>query len=213
VSLLFLPPIDQWKQRLEQVRNNSVADLPHRKAAVAIIIHEGPYETSILYIKRASHPKDPWSGQIGFPGGKVEEGETTLEAVIRECQEEISLNLSPSNLLGSLLPKQAYAYGKELNLKIYPHVFYQKSIGELQLDSNEVERIHTLSLKSILSPELITDYPYRENKVPAIKLENDFIWGLTYLITRDLINELKGLPLGYEDLLFNADHLKDYKRL
>lgn len=40
-----------------------------------------------------------WDGRWGFPGGIVEEGETTLDAAIRECEEEIGVGVSPDQLV------------------------------------------------------------------------------------------------------------------
>ena len=47
-----------------------------------------------LFILRSSDPQGSrWSGQVAFPGGHVEEGESDLEAVARECREEVGLHL------------------------------------------------------------------------------------------------------------------------
>jgi 8-oxo-dGTP pyrophosphatase MutT (NUDIX family) len=49
--------------------------------------------TELLLIRRAVSERDPWSGDVALPGGKVEEGETDLEAAIRECKEEVNNSL------------------------------------------------------------------------------------------------------------------------
>lgn len=50
-------------------------------------------ENKILLMNRN---KEPYMGWWAFPGGKVEQGESTLNAVVREISEEIGLDISPS---------------------------------------------------------------------------------------------------------------------
>eukprot|EP00729_Bicosta_minor_P016280 gene16280-15227_t len=48
----------------------------------------------VLFILRASDPNGGrWSGQVAFPGGHAEGGESDVEAVVRECEEELGLHL------------------------------------------------------------------------------------------------------------------------
>ncbi|CAM9763641.1 unnamed protein product, partial [Heterosigma akashiwo] len=51
-------------------------------------------QIEILFIKRAVNKRDRWSGHVAFPGGKSDPGETKIGTAIRECQEEIGLDLS-----------------------------------------------------------------------------------------------------------------------
>ena len=62
-----------------------------RHAAVALILRETEYGPEVLFIERARHDTDPWSGDIGFPGGKIEAGEA--EARLEVCfldREDVS---------------------------------------------------------------------------------------------------------------------------
>src|SRR6266849_5481188 len=53
-----------------------------RKAAVALIFQLGKDDAlELLFIKRAEYEGDPWSGQIAFPGGRVEAGDTSLSSL------------------------------------------------------------------------------------------------------------------------------------
>ena len=63
-------------------------------AAVALLLREGVFSTEVLFIIRAIHDRDPWSGNIGFPGGRLNHGgETPKQAAERETLEELSLDL------------------------------------------------------------------------------------------------------------------------
>jgi 8-oxo-dGTP pyrophosphatase MutT (NUDIX family) len=55
----------------------------------------------ICLIKRPMHMKHH-AGQIALPGGRVEKGETAIEAALRETNEEIGIDTSKIEILGSL---------------------------------------------------------------------------------------------------------------
>ena len=63
-----------------------------RRAAVAVVLRSLPDSTAeILYILRQASPSDPWSGQVGFPGGRRQASDADdYAAAVRECREERS---------------------------------------------------------------------------------------------------------------------------
>ena len=65
-----------------------------RRASVALVLRQRGGAVEILLIKRATNPQDPWSGDVAFPGGRQEPGETDLETCLRECKEEVGLDLT-----------------------------------------------------------------------------------------------------------------------
>lgn len=50
-------------------------------------------QLEMLYMQRAQNPRDRWSGQMAFPGGRQERGETDEQTVVREVREEIGWDL------------------------------------------------------------------------------------------------------------------------
>lgn len=62
----------------------------------AAIIHEG----EVLAAQRSGPPA--LAGHWEFPGGKVEQGETETEALVRECQEELGVTITPQRFLGEV---------------------------------------------------------------------------------------------------------------
>ncbi|MEL6785185.1 MAG: CoA pyrophosphatase [Pseudomonadota bacterium] len=78
------------------------ADMKNRtfkKAAVLIGVFEREGEARILLTKRTEKLKSH-SGQIAFPGGKLDAGETGVEAALREAQEEVGLGPDHARVLG-----------------------------------------------------------------------------------------------------------------
>ena len=72
-----------------------------RKAAVALIFRLGEDDAlELLFIKRAEYEGDPWSGQIAFPGGRMEAGDASLsETAIRETREETGIDLAREGMI------------------------------------------------------------------------------------------------------------------
>ncbi len=54
--------------------------------------------SKIMLIKRNEEKRKKWNADWGNVGGKIEFGETSMQACIREAQEETGLNLDPSSL-------------------------------------------------------------------------------------------------------------------
>ena len=76
---------------MQSQKNNSV------HVAVAVIANS---QNQVLIAKRAPHQHqgDKWE----FPGGKVEEGETSQEALVREVKEELGLVVESAELMTNI---------------------------------------------------------------------------------------------------------------
>ncbi len=70
-------------------------DEPFKEAAVALVLDPvGDDDADLLLIRRATREGDPWSGQIGLPGGRLDRSDASLEAAaLRETMEEVGLDL------------------------------------------------------------------------------------------------------------------------
>ena len=85
--------------RLFEPRPQSKQEL--RPAAVALTIFSGDGEAAIIITKRVSTLRSH-GGQWALPGGRIDPGESPMQAALRELHEEVDLSLDHSNVLGTL---------------------------------------------------------------------------------------------------------------
>jgi 8-oxo-dGTP pyrophosphatase MutT (NUDIX family) len=163
-----------------------------RRAAVALVLRDGASGgPELLFIRRAEHEKDPWSGHMGFPGGRAEPVDLDLEATaVRETLEETGLDLSgDGELLGELDDVKALARGRPVDLVIAPFAFRLRRRQD-GAPSHEVVSLHWLPLERLLAPESRStlQYQYEDTvlELPCLRIEGLVIWGLTYRMFENL---------------------------
>lgn len=155
------------------------------RAAVALILRDGAAGLEVLFIRRAEDPRDPWSGQMAFPGGRIEPGDGDLATTaVRETAEEIGVDLARAGeLLGALDEVRAMARMRPMNLVIAPFVFRLREAAEPVLN-DEVRSVHWLRLDEILGPARRSTMEYVHQgatlQFPCLRIDDVVIWGLTY---------------------------------
>ena len=168
-----------------------------RRAGVAFLLRETRDGIEVLFIHRAEHPGDPWSGQMGLPGGRSEEHDADLLATaVRETHEEIGIDLSrEAEMLGRLDEVQATHRGGPVDLAITPFAFRLGAPEHELTLSDEVQAFYWLSLDDLLGPShrSTLDYPYdgKTLKLPCFRIEGRVIWGLTYRMFTNLATLLR----------------------
>lgn len=179
------------------------------KFSVLIPLIEVDGKISILYEQRAETLRNQ-PGEISFPGGKIEKGESPKEAAIRETYEELLIDkkeievYSDSDYL--INPSSAIIYSFVGEIK---HDFYK-----IKPSTDEVKEIFTVPLEFFLNNEperyisrisyirdenfpyeLIPNgknYKFKKGKSDILfyKYENRIIWGFTAKMTKNFINKL-----------------------
>ncbi|HMU85815.1 MAG TPA: CoA pyrophosphatase [Leptospiraceae bacterium] len=173
-------------------------DQSFKKAAVAMLLrHSEGAGLEMLFIQRAAHERDPWSGHMAFPGGRVDPGDATpLAAAVRETQEEIGVVLDPASLVASVREIQASARGAFLSMIVYPFVFMMPADAEITTN-HEVARVVWVPVSLILDPnqhtKFIHNFETRSAELKCIDYEGSRIWGMTYRMLENFREAVQGL--------------------
>lgn len=121
-----------------------------RLAAVAIVVVPGETqeEAGVLVTLRPAR-LNRHGGQYALPGGRLDAGETPLQAAIRETQEELGLTLADTDLIGRLDD-----YPTRSGFAMMPHVFWCEDISALSPDPAEVAEVHSLPFRELNSDDI-----------------------------------------------------------
>ncbi|MFT5355656.1 MAG: 8-oxo-dGTP pyrophosphatase MutT (NUDIX family) [Polyangiales bacterium] len=163
-----------------------------RAAAVAVVFVEAPLR--VLFIRRAESERDPWSGQMAFPGGRHEESDgDLLVTAIRETHEELGLDLSDARCLGGMEYVEAVANGRRLGLRIRPFFFVLPEIPELTPNYEVAEALWG-ELAPMWRHEVDTEQEWTTGdqriRFPGFDVNGHTVWGLTYLMLRRLFQAI-----------------------
>lgn len=166
-----------------------------RKAAVALIFRVGEKGSAeLLFIKRAEYEGDPWSGQIAFPGGREEPGDTSLaETAIRETREETGIDLAAEGMMIGVLDDLSPLTIRLPAVVVRPYVALLDRKEPLVL-SPEVALAFWIPFGALTHAE-----SWREGTVSArgvqinarvFRHEDHVIWGMTERIVAQLLGLL-----------------------
>ena len=168
-----------------------------RVASVAAIL---TLDDVFVFMRRAEHDTDPWSGHISFPGGRQEPSDATdLDAAIRETEEEIGVDLRGAEYLGRL--DDIRTIQPLPPILIRPHLFFLNDPLSPTLNE-EVASLHLLSVSDLLNDvgRTTMEHPWRgtERQFPCIEFDDVRLWGLTLHMVDDLLHRIDGRGRGLE---------------
>lgn len=181
------PDLATIRQKLTQHQPQLLpADRGH--AAVSMILRDEQSGPEVLFIVRAKHDRDPWSGDIGFPGGRVDHGDPhPRQTAERETREELGLDLSPTNYLGRLDD----LYGATLPILVSCFAYHLSESSEFQ-PNHEIADAFWFPLAELRAPERhhVASFTYRDQLIthPAVDLlgpNRTVLWGITYRLIRN----------------------------
>lgn len=175
------------------VRSAAESAKTQRRAAVAMILLGRQSAQELFFIRRAEFPGDPWSGDVAFPGGGVEQQDKDSRATAeRETREEVGLTLPTESYLGAL----GEISGAYLPVRISSHVYHLEQLPELRFN-NEVVGSFSVPLSRLLDPlhNRPHHFHYRgENCLhPIIDLSGyseRFLWGISYRLLKTFCSRL-----------------------
>jgi 8-oxo-dGTP pyrophosphatase MutT (NUDIX family) len=157
-----------------------------RWAAVAAVLRQGPLDTELLLIRRAERDGDPWSGHMALPGGhRHAEDADLLATAMRETREEVGLDLSRHDLLGTLDEHPASAQGKFTGIVIAPFVFGLRKDEELSPNHEVADMIWAPLGRMARGESDVVKELQREGRLvrfPGFGVGDHVVWGLTHRV-------------------------------
>jgi 8-oxo-dGTP pyrophosphatase MutT (NUDIX family) len=191
IALALTGRLARLRERLPRHSSVNDDDLSLLWAAVAIILVPDP--DSILLIRRAERPGDPWSGHMALPGGRRDpEDHDLLTTAVRETSEEVGIELSRGGVAGTLddvVPRLPVLPP----IAVRPFVFPLGARPRITLNS-EVTSANWVPVDHLLRPG--THHPVRleiagqSRVVLAYELEDAMVWGMTERILSRLLEHL-----------------------
>lgn len=173
------------------------------RAAVAAILREldDARGAELFFIRRAEHPRDPWSGHIAFPGGRREAKDAGLvDTAIRETFEEVGIDLAQAELLARLPDLPAIGRTRKTNLVVTPFVFAVREDPRV-VPNYEVSETLWIPFAKLAAGEGRGTFPYtwdgKSWELPCFRLESPatppretVLWGMTYRMLETLFEAL-----------------------
>lgn len=156
-------------------------------AAVMVLLREGPRGVEVLLGERRKREGDPWSGQIGLPGGRhrVDDG-TILSTALRETNEEVGVDLEGrAEIMGHMPPR---APGNKPELLVVPFVAFATASVEAAAGP-EMTSVFWVPLVALLPTYALTTVStiLGDLTVPSFTIDDRQIWGFTYRILEELL--------------------------
>ncbi len=176
-------------QQILVKRSRVVLEWPNfRQAAILVPILKTETGLELLFTVRSSQLSSH-AGEISFPGGRVDDGETLEEAARREAFEEIGLTVTSENILGYLddVPSPA-------KYIVTPVVAMLEKPLDFTLSQAEVEEVFTADLSELFKLEPRSEERILQGHRRVIHFytyQERVIWGLTGNVLKNLLDVLR----------------------
>ncbi|HQV78252.1 MAG TPA: CoA pyrophosphatase [Chitinophagales bacterium] len=158
-----------------------------KRGAVMSLIYPIQSVPHILFIERPIY-KGVHSGQIAFPGGKIEQSDASiLAAALRETHEEVGVLQNEIEVVGPLTS----VYVLASNFMVFPFVGILDSAPQFILEKKEVANIMEVPLSYFLEPGIIKEKPIKSAigftlMAPYYDLYGKTLWGATAMMVSEL---------------------------
>lgn len=171
--------------------------LPSKRAAVAISLRSGVSGPEILMIQRAVREGDPWSGHMGFPGGRKDAFDVTdVACAKRETREEISFDLDTHGELVCQLSDVNTGWRADRpEMLVAPFIFKVDSTPSFELN-HEVDDTVWVPLNFLLDDanrgRHQWDWRGEVLESDAFTYDGRLIWGLSLMMIDELLEIIGG---------------------
>jgi 8-oxo-dGTP pyrophosphatase MutT (NUDIX family) len=181
-----MPTVESIRAALGKFEPSLVSDDERNRASVAMVLREAQAGPEVLFIERALHDADPWSGHMAFPGGRVDASDTDPRAAAeRETLEEVGLDLAGAERLGRLDDLQGRRATGVPQIVVSGFIYCVQDAPVLA-PNHEVREAFWFPLRELRAPERLVAYRIEQAEgleFPGILVgepERHIVWGLTY---------------------------------
>ena len=156
-------------------------------AAVLVPLYGWPERPGLVFTERR-HDLRRHAGEISFPGGRRDEGESYLRTALREAHEEIGLDPEVVDVLGALPPIGTFV----TNFKVHPIVGLIEADLEYVVSPTEVETVLAFDVEKLRAGFAMRRLVRRglPIRTPTYVADGHMIWGATARILGDLLERL-----------------------
>ena len=166
MSYPFEPALrDKVAENLSQFERIPIALDDRRHAAVALIVTKNEAGDACYLVTRRSDSLRAHSGQLAFPGGRIDAGETPLEAALRETREEIGLHLTEAEVVGQLDD-----YATRSGYVMTPFVAWVEDPSSIEPNPAEVQSVFHVPLNTLDPPDAPVLVTIAESDRPVIQV-------------------------------------------
>ena len=161
-----------------------------REAAVSVIITDDADGEACFLITRRTSKLRSHPGQWALPGGRVDSGESLIEAALRETREEIGLELGPEAVLGLLDD-----YPTRSGYRITPIVMWAGAGARLTANPHEVAKIYRVPLRTLEHPDVPRLRSIPESPRPVISIPIEMLGANIHAPTAAILYQLREVAL------------------
>ena len=182
----WTPELRRRVQDNLRVPPRTTSPAPARRAAVAIVLIRGDDGEAALPLFRRSARLKRHAGQMGLPGGRLDDGEGPDEAALRELHEELGVEATPDAVLGALDD-----FDTRSGFVITPFVVWSEAAADdLRPAKGEIARLYVASLAELQAAVAGAD------PGPSDTFSLAFQFGHVYAPTGAILYQFSEVALG-----------------
>jgi 8-oxo-dGTP pyrophosphatase MutT (NUDIX family) len=167
---------------------DAVAPPGDRLAAVMALLVERPSPSLVFTVRAAGLSRH--AGEVSFPGGIVDPGESAVGGALREAHEEIGLDPALPEVIGALPP----VYTTVSSILVVPFVAVVAELPMFQVSGAEIDQLVVLPVADLAAAEAEVLYELPEGgtwRGWVYETGGITVWGATGRMVHDLLDVMR----------------------